>query len=120
MWRLTGSPFGFVMAVGDYAAHLQADPALDYYMDNFIKGAGGTMLSQRKMSFAEAPDGPLEAVNFTFSLAQARGESIVVVSGDRTYQIAVMYPKDYDGKEYAERILDSFKITAPSKYWEGK
>jgi hypothetical protein len=119
LWKLTGSPFGFIIAVGDYTAHLQADPVLDYYMAKFLEGAGGTSKSQEHMQFAGAPDGPLPALDFTFAMKTVEGESLVVVSGDRTYQIAIMYPRDYDAGEYVQRILKSFKITAPRRIWGG-
>jgi hypothetical protein len=119
LWKLTGSPFGFIIAVGDYTAHLQADAVLDYYMAKFLEGAGGTSQSQEHMRFGDAPDGPLPAIDFTFAMNTVQGESLVIVSGDRTYQIAVMYPHDYNGKDYVQRILSSFKITAPRRIWGG-
>jgi hypothetical protein len=38
------------------------------------------------VTFSKAPDGPLAAVDFTFTDAAGPGRSLVVVSGDRAYQ----------------------------------
>jgi hypothetical protein len=57
----------------------------------------GTLKAQTRVTFSNAPDGLLPAVDFTFTDAAGPGRSLVVVSGDRAYQVVVRAENGYDG-----------------------
>ena len=47
------------------------------------------------------------------------GELLIVVSGDRTYQVVVRSPFGHDDKAGMARVLNSFRISQPSRHWQG-
>jgi hypothetical protein len=91
--------------VTDYDAHIDAER--------------GTLKSQKRLTFSKAPDGPRPAVDFTFTDAAGPGESLVVVSGGRSYQVVVRAENGYDGRVDMARVIKSFRITQPSRHWQG-
>jgi hypothetical protein len=110
--------FGLI-GVSDYDAHIDPERELELDVKNFLTSDGGTLISQKRLTFKKAPDGPLPAVDFTFSDAAGPGESLVVVSGDRAYQVVVRAENGYDGRADMARIIKSFRITVPSRHWQG-
>jgi hypothetical protein len=114
----TGKLLGLV-GVTDYDAHIDAERELELDVKNFLTSDGGTLKAQKRLTFTKAPDGPLPAVDFTFTDAAGPGESLVVVSGDRAYQVVVRAENGYDGRADTARIISSFRITQPSRHWQG-
>jgi hypothetical protein len=108
-----------LIGVTDYDAHIDSERELELDVKNFLTSDGGTLKSQKRMTFSKAPDGPLPAVEFTFTDAAGAGESLVVVSGDRTYQLVVRAHNGYDGSVDTARVINSFRITQPSRHWQG-
>jgi hypothetical protein len=105
--------------VTDYDAHIDAERKLDLDVKNFLTSDGGTLKSQKRLTFSKAPDGLRPAVDFTFTDAAGPGESLVVVSGDRSYQVVVRAENGYDGRVDMARVIKSFRITQPSRHWQG-
>jgi hypothetical protein len=108
-----------LMGVTDYDGHINAESELAQDLTNFLKSAQGTATSQQRINFADAPDGPLPALQYKFTRAGGQiGQGLFVSSGDRTYgAIAVAI----DGKETPDLArCVTFKITAPSRHWQGQ
>jgi hypothetical protein len=108
-----------LIGVTDYDAHMDTERELQLDVKNFLASDGSTLKSQKRLTFSMAPDGPLPAVSFTFTDAAGPGESLVVVSGDRTYQVVVRAENGYDRRADTARIINSFRITQPSRHWQG-
>jgi hypothetical protein len=70
-----------LVGVTDYDAHIDAERERELDVKNFLTSDGGTLKSQKRLTFTKASDGPLPAVDFTFTDAAGPGESLVVVSG---------------------------------------
>ena len=109
----------FLIGVTDYDAHIDADRELELDVKNFLTSDKGTLKAQTRVTFSNAPDGPLPAVDFTFTDAAGPGRSLVVVSGDRAYQVVVRAENGYDGSADMARVINSFRITQPSRHWQG-
>jgi hypothetical protein len=121
LWSARREKFLCVVGLTDYAGHIEEPQAeLDLDMNNFLKKTQGSLQTQKDLSFVDAPDGPLPARDFTFSTPTTDGESLIIISGDRAYQLVVVFAKGEDGAGDAARILQSFKITLPRKVWQGK
>ena len=108
-----------LIGVTDYDAHIDTERELELDVKNFLTSDKSTLKSQKRLSFSKAPDGPLQAVHFTFTDAAGTGESLVVVSGDRAYQVVVRAENGYDGRADMARVIKSFRITVPSRRWQG-
>jgi hypothetical protein len=103
----------------DYAGHIDAERELELDMKNFLTQVKGIALSQKRSLYHKAPDGPLPSLDFTFTTDWGTGEALVVVSGDRAFQIVAIARKGYDGKADIARIVKSFTITVPTHRWQG-
>lgn len=119
VWFVHNSKLFGLIGVTDYDAHIDAERELDLDVKNFLTADGGTLKSQKRLTFSKAPDGSLPAVDFTFTDAAGPGESLVVVSGDRSYQVVVRAENGYDGRADTARVIKSFRITQPSRHWQG-
>ena len=119
VWSVHSSQLLDLFGVTDYDQNIDAERELQLDVTNFLASEGGTLKEQHRLTFANAPDGPLPAVDFTFTDAAGPGESLVVVSGDRSYQIVVRAENGYDGAAATARVLQSFRITQPSRHWQG-
>lgn len=109
-----------LIGVTDYDAHINTELELELDVKNFITADQGSALkSQKRWTFSKAPDGPLPAAEFTFTDRAGNGESLIVVSGDRTYQVVVRSPFGHDDKAAMARVLNSFRISQPSRHWQG-
>ena len=109
-----------LIGVTDYDAHINTELELELDVKNFITADQGSALkSQKRLTFSKAPDGPLPAAEFTFTDRAGNGESLIVVSGDRTYQVVVRSPFGHDDKAGMARVLNSFRISQPSRHWQG-
>jgi hypothetical protein len=105
-----------LMGVTDYYAPIDKEVELDLDMKNFLKAIDGTATAQEKVSFRDAPDGPLPALRFSFSKTGWTGRSLVVLAGDRVYQAAAMSSAGSDAKDLARCV--AFKVTAKSPHWQ--
>lgn len=105
-----------VIGVTDYSAHIDAEEELDLDMKNFLKAIEGTATAKQKMSFRDAPDGPLPALQFSFSKTGWTGRSLVVVAGDSSYMAAALGSAGFDPKDVARCL--AFKVTAKSRHWQ--
>ena len=119
VWVNNKSKLFVIVGVTDYDARINAERELELDVKNFVASDGGSLKSQKPLTFSNAPDGPLPAVYFTFTDAAGSGESLVIVSGDRAYQVVVRAENGYDGKADTARIINSFRITQPSRHWQG-
>ncbi len=108
-----------LIGVTDYDAHIDSERELELDVKNLLASDTGTLKSQKRVTFSRAPDGPLPAVTFSFTDAAGVGESLVVVSGDRARQVVVRAHNGYDGSADAARVINSFRITQPSRHWQG-
>jgi hypothetical protein len=109
-----------LIGVTDYDAHINTELELELDVKNFITAdQGSTLKSQKRLTFSKAPDGPLPAAEFTFTDKAGNGESLIVVSGDRTYQVVVRSPFGHDDKAGMARVLNSFRVLQPSRHWQG-
>ncbi len=104
------------IGVTDYNGRLDAEQELQLDMENFLKQIQATATSQQKLSFRDAPDGPLPALRFSFTRSGWTGQSLVVVAGDRSYQVAALAETGSDTKDLARCI--AFKVTAKSRYYQ--
>jgi len=105
-----------LMGTTDYYAPFDKEVELDLDMKNFLKAIDGTATAQEKVSFRDAPDGPLPALRFSFSKTSWTGRSLVVLAGDRVYQAVGMSSAASDAKDLARCV--AFKITAKSPHWQ--
>jgi hypothetical protein len=119
VWLVHDAKLFSLIGVTDYDAHIDSERELELDVKNFLTSDGGTLKSQQRLTFTKAPDGPLPAVSFTFTDAAGPGESLVVVGGDRAYQVVVRAENGYDGRADMARIINSFQITQPSRHWQG-
>jgi hypothetical protein len=119
VWLVHDAKLFSLIGVTDYDAHINSERELELDVKNFLTSDGGTLKSQKRLTFSRAPDGPLPAVEFTFTDAAGPGESLVVVSGDRAYQVVVRAENGYDGRADMARVINSFRITQPSRHWQG-
>ena len=109
-----------LIGVTDYDAHINTELELELDVKNFITAdRGSTLKSQKRLTFGKAPDGPLPAAEFTFTDKAGNGEPLIVVSGDSTYQVAVQSPFGHDDKGGMARVLNFFRISQPSRHWQG-
>ncbi len=108
-----------LIGVTDYDEHIDSDRELELDVKNFLTSDKATLKSQKRRTFGQAPDAPLPAAAFSFTDAAGVGESLVVVSGDRAYQVVVRAHKGYDGSADAARVINSFRITQPARHWQG-
>lgn len=115
-WVARAGNISCVMAVTDYSERLNADTELELDMTNFLKGIEGTATAKQKLSFRDAPDGPLPALRFSFSRTGMTGQSLIVVAGDRGYMAAALGSAGSDPKDIARCV--AFKITAKSRHWQ--
>jgi hypothetical protein len=120
VWLVHDAKLFSLIGVTDYDAHIDTERELELDVKNFLTSDGGTLKSQKRLTFSKAPDGPLPAVSFTFTDAAGPGESLVVVSGDRTYQVVVRAENGYDGRADTARIINSFRIMQPSRHRQGQ
>jgi len=116
IWTVHADNLVCLIAVADYKAHIDAERELDLDMKNFLMQIRGTATSQQKVSFRDAPDGPLPALQFSFSQTGFTGRSLIVVSGDRTYQAAASVSGTSETPDVSRCI--AFKVTAPSRHWQ--
>lgn len=115
LWLVTSTNLLCVTGNSDYSGHIaNAARELTADMNNFLKGVKGRALSQKRLTFAKAPDGPLPALDFTFVYDGGKGKSLVVVSGDRSYQVVAIALNGYEGKADIARIIQSFRIMVPA------
>jgi hypothetical protein len=119
VWLVHDAKRFSLIGVTDYDAHIDTEREVELDVKNFLASDGGTLKAQTRLTFSKAPDGPLPAASFTFTDAAGPGESLVVVSGDRTYQVVVRAENGYDGRADMARIINSFRITQPSRHWKG-
>jgi hypothetical protein len=105
-----------LMGMTDYHAPFDKEVELDLDMKNFLKAINGTATAQEKVSFRDAPDGPLPALRFSFSKTGYTGRSLIVLAGDRVYQAAALSSAASDAKDVARCV--AFKITAKSPHWQ--
>jgi len=119
VWLVHDAKRFFLIGVTNYDAHIDADLELELDVKNFLTSDKGTLKAQTRVTFSKAPDGPLPAVDFTFTDAAGPGRSLVVVSGDRAYQVVVRAENGYDGTADMARVINSFRITRPSRHWQG-
>jgi hypothetical protein len=90
-----------LITVTNYNGRIDAERELDLDMKNFLKAIeGSTATAQQKLSFRDAPDGPLPALHFDFTSPGWIGQSLVVVSGDRSYMSAALGSAGYDPKAW--------------------
>jgi hypothetical protein len=120
VWLVHDAKLFSLVGVTDYDAHIDTERELELDVKNFLTSDGGTLKAQTRVTFSKAPDGPLPAVEFTFTDAAGPGRSLVVVSGDRAYQVVVRAENGYDGRADTARIINSFRITQPSRHWQGE
>jgi hypothetical protein len=116
-WIVRAGNLLCLFVVTDYNLHVDADNELELDVRNFLKELNGSLQSQERLSFRAAPDGPLPAVKFSFAIKNGAGQSLIVVSGDRVYNAAAVAVDGADRKDVS-RCVD-FKITAPSRHWQG-
>ncbi len=119
VWLVHDAKRFSLIGVTDYDAHIDAERELELDVKNFLASDKGTLKAQTRVTFSRAPDGPLPAVDFTFTDAAGPGRSLVVVSGDRAYQVVVRAENGYDGSADMARVINSFRITQPSRHWQG-
>jgi hypothetical protein len=119
VWLVHDAKLFSLIGVTDYDAHIDTERELELDVKNFLTSDGGTLKAQQRLTFSKAPDGPLPAVEFTFTDAAGPGRSLVVVSGDRAYQVVVRAENGYNGTADTARIINSFRITVPSRHWQG-
>ncbi len=113
IWIVSNDALLVVTGVTDYSGGVRnVNGELNADMNNFVKAVSGTVHSHRRLTFAKAPDGPLPALDFTFVSPKGSGESLLVVSGDRAYQVVVRSAPGHDGRAEIARVLKSFRITA--------
>jgi hypothetical protein len=105
-----------LMSVTDYYAPIDKEKELDLDMKNFLKAIEGTATAQEKVSFRDAPDGPLPALRFSFSKPGWTGRSLVVLAGDRVYQAAALSSGGSEAKDLARCV--AFKVIAKSPHWQ--
>jgi|GEM_PF-2493750 len=106
-----------LIGVTDYNVRIDnAEEELQFDMKNFLKEIEGTATAQQKLSFRDAPDGPLPALRFSFSKTGWTGQSLVVAAGDRVYQSAALGSAGSDPKDLARCV--AFKVTAKSRHWQ--
>jgi hypothetical protein len=116
IWIARAGTILCLMGVTDYYAPFDKEVELDLDMKNFLKAIEGTATSQEKVSFRDAPDGPLPALRFGFSKTGWTGRSLVVLAGDRVYNAVAMSSADADAKDLARCL--AFKVTAKSPHWQ--
>ncbi len=119
MWVAKTSGILFLAGVTDYDAHINTETELDLDMKNFLKEVNGTVQSQKRLTFNQTSHEVLPALDFSFVAPSGAGRSLIVVAGDRTYQLVVIGLSHYDAKAETDRILASSKITAPARHWQG-
>src|SRR5262249_31481042 len=90
IWNARAGKLICLIGVSDYDAHVEAERELELDMQNFLKQTQATATSQERVTFRDAPDGPLPALKFSFSKSGYTGQSLVVVAGDRSYQAAAI------------------------------
>jgi len=117
IWTARAGNLQCLIGMTDYNGHLDAEQELELDMKNFLKAVNASLQSQERLSFRAAPDGPLPGLKFGFAKTGLTGQSVVVVSGDRSYQ-AVAIVSDGPYAKDASRCLD-FKITSQSRHWQG-
>jgi hypothetical protein len=105
-----------VIGVTDYSVHVDAEQELELDMKNFLKAIEGTATAKQKVSFRDAPDGPLPALRFSFNRTGWTGQSLVVVAGDRSYMAAALGSPGSDPKDVARCL--AFKVTAKSRHYQ--
>jgi hypothetical protein len=120
VWLVHDAKLFSLIGITDYDAHIDTERELELDVKNFLTSDGGTLKSQKRVTFSKAPDGPLPAVDFTFTDAAGPGRSLVVVSGDRAYQVVVRAENGYDGKANMARVINSLRITQPARHWQGQ
>jgi hypothetical protein len=116
LWTVRAGHLVCIFGVTDYKGHIDAERELDGDMTNFLKSIEGTATSQQKLSFRDAPDGPLPALQFSFTRPGWTGRSLIVVSGDRSYQAAAFAEVGSDAKDLTRCI--AFKVTVKSPHWQ--
>ncbi|HEY1474459.1 MAG TPA: hypothetical protein VGF53_10280 [Pseudolabrys sp.] len=119
IWIARTSTLLCLSGVTDYDGHIDAATELQLDMKNFLAAVNGTVKSQEQMNFSNASSGPFPALDFSFNTATGAGRSLVVVAGDRTYQLVVIGVDGHDAKAETARIFSSFKISAPPRHWQG-
>ena len=116
VWTARAGKLVCRIVVVDYKGRVAADEELEADMTNFLKAVEGTATSKQKLSFGDAPDGPLPALRFSFTMAGWTGQSLVVVAGDRTYQAVGIAEAGSDTKDLARCV--AFKVTAKPRHWQ--
>ncbi len=104
------------IGVTDYNGRLDAESELQLDMENFLKQIQATATSQKKLSFRDAPDGPLPALQFSFTRTGWTGQSLVVVSGDRSFQVAALAEVGSDTKDLPRCL--ALKVTSTSRHYQ--
>ena len=116
LWSARVGKILCLIAVTDYNAHIDAEKELTLDMANLLKEIKGTATSQQKSNFRDAPDGPLPALQFSFTMAGWTGQSLVVVAGDRAYQATAVAAVGSDTKDLPRCL--ALKVTAKSRHWQ--
>jgi hypothetical protein len=118
IWVTNANNLLCLAGVTDYDSHIDTKTELTLDMKNFLAEVQGTVKSQKRLSFNTVPDGPMPALEFSFVTPKAAGRSLIVVAGDRAYQVVVIGIGDYNSNADAERVFASLKITAPARHWQ--
>lgn len=115
IWLVRTDGLTALAGVTDYDVHIDTERELTLDMQNFLKAMEGTVGSQKRGKFTRTPAGALPSLDFTFVTSEWTGESIIVVDGDRAYQLVVMGRKGQDRRADIAHVLNSYKITASGK-----
>ncbi len=116
LWSVRAGKIVCSIGVTDYNGRLDAEQELRLDMENFLKQIQATATSQKKLSFSDAPDGPLPALQFSFTRTGWTGQSLVVVTGDRSYQVAALAEAGSDTKDLPRCL--ALKVTANSRHYQ--
>ena len=109
--KAVGDGYFCMVALADYNINPDVEAELLLNQTNFIKAVEGTLLTSRRTEFLNPPE-KLPALTFTFDMPpNYTGKSIVILRGNRVYQILFDYRKTADYSAALQKFLSSFAIT---------
>lgn len=98
-----------LVEMGDYGQHIDAPAELAASRDNFVNGVGATVSTQKRTSF-QRDSVSLPALEFDASNPTIKFRSIIVVDGQRVYQVTGGMPKEGGNEANLEHCVRGFRL----------